>query len=133
MAKSGSIRSDELACRTATNERSVREWLHAQVVGGYALFDSLNNHSNPCGERNSNCWSIPVANSPHRLQRVPVCAQLLPHRAHHRLYHVAGRRFLAVSPDRLDQFVARNGLVRPGQKICKDPELKRRETKPASV
>ena len=51
MAQSGPINSDELARRTATNERSVREWLHAQVAGGYALFDSLNNHSNPCGER----------------------------------------------------------------------------------
>jgi ubiquinone/menaquinone biosynthesis C-methylase UbiE len=40
MSESGPIRSDELARRTATNERSVREWLHAQVAGGYVLFDS---------------------------------------------------------------------------------------------
>ncbi len=40
MAESGPINSDELARRTETNERSVREWLHAQVAGGYVLFDS---------------------------------------------------------------------------------------------
>jgi ubiquinone/menaquinone biosynthesis C-methylase UbiE len=40
MAESGPIKSDELARRTETNERSVREWLNAQVAGGYVLFDS---------------------------------------------------------------------------------------------
>src|SRR6516164_438157 len=40
MAESGPIHSDELARRTATHERSVREWLHAQVAGGYVLFDA---------------------------------------------------------------------------------------------
>jgi hypothetical protein len=40
MAESGPINSDELAGRTATNERSVREWLNGQVAGGYVLFDS---------------------------------------------------------------------------------------------
>ena len=40
MAESGPINSDELARRTATNERSVREWLNGQVVGGYVLFDA---------------------------------------------------------------------------------------------
>jgi ubiquinone/menaquinone biosynthesis C-methylase UbiE len=39
MAESGPITSDELARRTATNERSVREWLNGQVAGGYVLFD----------------------------------------------------------------------------------------------
>jgi ubiquinone/menaquinone biosynthesis C-methylase UbiE len=43
MAESGPINSDELARRTETNERSVREWLHAQVAGGYVLFDSDTN------------------------------------------------------------------------------------------
>src|SRR5262249_26029428 len=40
MAESGPINSDELARRTGTNERSVREWLNGQVAGGYVLFDS---------------------------------------------------------------------------------------------
>src|SRR5215467_11466021 len=40
MAESGPINSEELARRTATNERSVREWLNGQVAGGYVLFDT---------------------------------------------------------------------------------------------
>ena len=40
MAESGPINSDELARRTDTNERSVREWLNGQVAGGYVLFDA---------------------------------------------------------------------------------------------
>ena len=40
MAESGPINSDELARRTDTNERSVREWLNGQVAGGYVQFDT---------------------------------------------------------------------------------------------
>src|SRR5215471_12854341 len=40
MAEGGPIESHELARRTATNERSVREWLNGQVAGGYVLFDA---------------------------------------------------------------------------------------------
>jgi ubiquinone/menaquinone biosynthesis C-methylase UbiE len=43
MAESGPIGSDELARRTATNERSVREWLNGQVAGGYVRFDTTTN------------------------------------------------------------------------------------------
>src|SRR5215467_8808625 len=43
MAESGPINSEELARRTATNERSVREWLNGQVAGGYVLFDANTN------------------------------------------------------------------------------------------
>jgi len=43
MAESGPINSHELARRTGTNERSVREWLNGQVAGGYVLFDTLSN------------------------------------------------------------------------------------------
>jgi ubiquinone/menaquinone biosynthesis C-methylase UbiE len=43
MAESGPINSDELARRTATNERSVREWLNGQVAGGYVRFDPSTN------------------------------------------------------------------------------------------
>src|SRR5215510_14687532 len=43
MAESGPINSDELARRTATNERSVREWLNGQVAGGYVRFDPETN------------------------------------------------------------------------------------------
>jgi ubiquinone/menaquinone biosynthesis C-methylase UbiE len=44
LAESGPLSSHELACRTATNERSVREWLNGQVAGGYVLFDRETNH-----------------------------------------------------------------------------------------
>src|SRR5579872_5792056 len=43
MAEAGPITSHELASRTATNERSVREWLNGQVAGGYVLFDATTN------------------------------------------------------------------------------------------
>jgi precorrin-6B methylase 2 len=43
MAESGPINSNELARRTNTNERSVREWLNGQVAGGYVLFDTDTN------------------------------------------------------------------------------------------
>ena len=43
MAESGPINSHELARRTVTNERSVREWLNGQVAGGYVLFDTNTN------------------------------------------------------------------------------------------
>jgi len=43
MAQSGPVTSHELATRTATNERSVREWLNGQVAGGYVRFDTSTN------------------------------------------------------------------------------------------
>jgi ubiquinone/menaquinone biosynthesis C-methylase UbiE len=43
MAESGPINSFELARRTGTNERSVREWLNGQVAGGYVQFDANTN------------------------------------------------------------------------------------------
>jgi len=43
MAESGPINSNELASRTHTNERSVREWLNGQVAGGYVFFDANTN------------------------------------------------------------------------------------------
>jgi ubiquinone/menaquinone biosynthesis C-methylase UbiE len=43
MAESGPISSSELARRTDTNERSVREWLNGQVAGGYVEFDAQTN------------------------------------------------------------------------------------------
>jgi ubiquinone/menaquinone biosynthesis C-methylase UbiE len=39
LAGSGPLSADELARRTSTNERSVQEWLHGQVAGGYVRFD----------------------------------------------------------------------------------------------
>ena len=39
MAGAGSLTSDELAERTGTTERSVREWLNAQAAGGYVAFN----------------------------------------------------------------------------------------------
>jgi 2-polyprenyl-3-methyl-5-hydroxy-6-metoxy-1,4-benzoquinol methylase len=43
MAETGPISSHELALRTATNERSVREWLNGQLAGGYVQFDPATN------------------------------------------------------------------------------------------
>ena len=43
MAETGPVRSEELARRTGTHERSVREWLNGQVAGGYVLFDADTN------------------------------------------------------------------------------------------
>ena len=43
MAESGHINSQDLARRTAINERSVREWLNGQVAGGCVLFDPSTN------------------------------------------------------------------------------------------
>ncbi|HTO06867.1 MAG TPA: class I SAM-dependent methyltransferase [Myxococcota bacterium] len=40
MAGAGPISSDELARRTNTNERSVREWLAAQAAAGYVDYDA---------------------------------------------------------------------------------------------
>src|SRR5919205_1063533 len=46
LAGAGSITSTELATRTGTSERYVREWLNAQAAGGYVEYD-------PAGERYS--------------------------------------------------------------------------------
>jgi len=39
LAGAGPLRSDELADRTGTSERYVREWLNAQAAGGYVEYD----------------------------------------------------------------------------------------------
>src|SRR5262245_56911499 len=39
MAGSGGLTSAELAKRTGTTERYVREWLNAQAAGGYVTYD----------------------------------------------------------------------------------------------
>ncbi|HZS49520.1 MAG TPA: SAM-dependent methyltransferase, partial [Bryobacterales bacterium] len=39
MAGAGPLSSAELAKRTGTAERYVREWLAAQAAGGYVLYD----------------------------------------------------------------------------------------------
>ena len=40
MAGAGPLTPAELARRTDTNERSVREWLNAQAAGGFVTYDS---------------------------------------------------------------------------------------------
>jgi len=40
MADAGPLTSGELASRTGTNERYVREWLASQAAGGYASYDA---------------------------------------------------------------------------------------------
>jgi 2-polyprenyl-3-methyl-5-hydroxy-6-metoxy-1,4-benzoquinol methylase len=40
MAASGPLTSTELATRTGTNERYVREWLNNQAAGGYVTYDA---------------------------------------------------------------------------------------------
>jgi SAM-dependent methyltransferase len=39
MADAGPVEAAELAARTGTNERSVREWLNAQAAGGYVTYE----------------------------------------------------------------------------------------------
>jgi len=43
MAGSGPLTSAELAAKTATNERCVREWLSAQAAGGFVTYDAASN------------------------------------------------------------------------------------------
>jgi SAM-dependent methyltransferase len=43
MAEAGPLTSAELAERTGTDERYVREWLNAQAAGGYVEFDAATN------------------------------------------------------------------------------------------
>ena len=40
MAEAGPITSSELAERTNTSERYVREWLNSQAAGGYIEYDA---------------------------------------------------------------------------------------------
>src|SRR5271156_5204007 len=40
MAGAGPMTSAELAARTKTTERDVREWLSAQAAGGFVAYDS---------------------------------------------------------------------------------------------
>mgnify|MGYP003694224857 CR=1 FL=1 len=40
MAEAGPLTSEELAKRTGTTERYVREWLASQAAGGYATYDA---------------------------------------------------------------------------------------------
>jgi SAM-dependent methyltransferase len=40
LAKSGPLTAEELAMRTGTNERYVREWLASQAAGGYANYEA---------------------------------------------------------------------------------------------
>ncbi len=44
MAGAGPLAPSDLAERTGTNERCVREWLSAQAAGGYVDFDSTTGH-----------------------------------------------------------------------------------------
>ena len=39
---SGPLKPDDLAARTGTNERYVREWLNNQAAGGYVQYDATN-------------------------------------------------------------------------------------------
>src|ERR1700733_4262098 len=41
MAGGGELTSQELASKTGTNERYVREWLSAQAASGYVMYDHL--------------------------------------------------------------------------------------------
>jgi DNA-binding IclR family transcriptional regulator len=40
MAGAGPLTPADLAQRTNTNERCVREWLNAQAAGGYVVYDA---------------------------------------------------------------------------------------------
>jgi len=40
MAGAGPLKPEDLAARTDTTERYVREWLNAQAAGGYVTYDA---------------------------------------------------------------------------------------------
>jgi 2-polyprenyl-3-methyl-5-hydroxy-6-metoxy-1,4-benzoquinol methylase len=50
MAGAGPMTSEELAKRTGTNERSVREWLAAQAAAGYIDYDAATKKYSLCEE-----------------------------------------------------------------------------------
>src|SRR5438309_11034728 len=47
MAGAGPVTSEELAGKTATNERYVREWLGAQAASGYVSYDGDGRYTLP--------------------------------------------------------------------------------------
>ena len=47
MAGTGSVTSGELAARTGTAERYIREWLSAQAARGYVIYDGEGRFSLP--------------------------------------------------------------------------------------
>ena len=51
MADGGPVTSGELAARTGTAERYVREWLRGQAAGGYVSYDGPEIADDPAGER----------------------------------------------------------------------------------
>ena len=67
VAESGPINSHELARRTATNERSVREWLNGQVAGD--MCSSTRTPTNTyCHLNMFLCWRIRIV--PHFFRRL---------------------------------------------------------------
>ena len=86
IAENGPMNSHELARITNTNERSVREWLNAQVAGGYVLFDT-NTRQYSLPAEHALCWRIRIV--PHffrqpstsRLPCGTVKTRSLPHSA----------------------------------------------------
>ncbi len=53
LAAAGPLRPHELAERTGTTERYVREWLSAQAAGGYITYDSASSASRSRPSRRS--------------------------------------------------------------------------------
>ena len=62
MAGAGRITSAELAAKTDTTERYVREWLAAQAAGGFVTYDAASQNGTPC--RPSRPWRWPTKMSP---------------------------------------------------------------------
>src|SRR5947208_16552860 len=61
MAGSGPMTSEEVAAKTGTTERYVREWLSAQAAGGYVSFDAASDKFTLPDEQ---AMALAVDNSP---------------------------------------------------------------------
>ena len=64
MADSQPVTAAELAARTATHERYVREWLNAQAAGGYVDLRRRRRHATCCPPSTRSC--SPTRRAPSR-------------------------------------------------------------------
>jgi hypothetical protein len=88
----GSMTSEELALKTGTVERCVREWLANQTAGGYIKYDPLTRkyslpkeHAMVLVDENSTVYSM-VVFKPHQ-RTLERRQRLLKHSAQEKVYH----------------------------------------------
>ena len=82
LAGAGALTSGELAARTGTRERYVREWLNAQAAGGYVEYDPADRSLQPAARAGGRA---------HRRRQPGLPARVLPARARLRAGRAADR------------------------------------------